>query len=518
MTLRHDDQTLGQMTLAHLEQVVAIDSQSDETSQTIPSSEGQRQLSQVVAEVWKRFGLAVESDDNANVIGTLPGRGAGVDAAPLALMVHIDTARGTAAVPRLEKAPRWDGTPVKYPANAALQVDVATYPQLGEFLGQTIVHGPGDAPFGLDDKLGLAHLMTLARVLSEAPELAHPPLLFIGRPDEEIGRMGAVEGLARLLAERGVRSGYTVDGILPFEVNTANFNGAHATLTFAADARAVTGEEWALELRGVNTHGATAHAEGHRAATRFMCEVLAEAPGTEPLWVASDALRDCDGVILVSGAHSAIDAAARAVTSPHVARGAGYTLRQPNDSERAFMNGHAAGAVAALLDWTRAFLASAPGFPLLAEDSYGWLGYSHPYRARVLADGSAELDVRIRDFDKAGLEARKQHIAARAGDARAHIRDQYVNMGPQLASLPTGKLLAEQAIAAAHDVGVVARTEPIRGGTGVDPFLDHGTAVANIGTGYFAPESEKELTSVELMAGHARWLIALVGRLAAFKA
>ena len=51
---------------------------------------------------------------------------------------------------------------------------------------------------------------------------------------------------------------------------------------------------------------------------------------------------------------------------------------------------------------------------------------------------------------------------------------------------------------------------PIRGGTGVDPFLDAGVAVANLGTGYFAPESEKELTSMEMLADHAKWLVALV--------
>ena len=54
------------------------------------------------------------------------------------------------------------------------------------------------------------------------------------------------------------------------------------------------------------------------------------------------------------------------------------------------------------------------------------------------------------------------------------------------------------------------RILPIRGGTGVDPFLDKGVAVANLGTGYFAPESEKELTSLQNLAGHARWLVALV--------
>ena len=44
----------------------------------------------------------------------------------------------------------------------------------------------------------------------------------------------------------------------------------------------------------------------------------------------------------------------------------------------------------------------------------------------------------------------------------------------------------------------------------MDPFLDRGVAVANLGTGYFAPESEKELTSLQMLSGHARWLVALV--------
>ncbi|MCC6623622.1 MAG: hypothetical protein IT385_20355 [Deltaproteobacteria bacterium] len=517
-----DDRALGELTLHHLETVVAIDSQSDETSSTIPSSEGQRRLSELVARFFAGHGAAVETDPHGNVIATLPGRGAGADAPPIALLVHLDTARGTAAVPHLHRAPAWDGSPVHYPGNPALRVDVATYPQLAEFVGHTIVHGPGVAPFGLDDKLGLAHMMTLATVLAREPALAHPPLLLIGRPDEEIGRMEAVTGLAALLAARGVRSGYTIDGILPFEVNTANFNGAHASLVFAGMRLASDDATLALELRGVNTHGATAHAEGHRAATRLAVEILAAAPaGVAPLTFDSDALRDCDGTLVVSvpaSARADLEAAARRVTDPHAPRGAGVTLRDATADEIA----RATTATASMLSWVRAFLASslrAPAsdrtLPLLAEDSFGWLGYSHPYRAHTDPDGSVRLDVRLRDFDPALLEARKAHVAALAvGHAEATLRDQYVDMGPRLATRPD---LAAHAVAAAADVGVSARQDPIRGGTGVDPFLDMGTAIANLGTGYFAPESEKELTSLELMAGHARWLVALVGRLAAVR-
>ena len=80
-------------------------------------------------------------------------------------------------------------------------------------------------------------------------------------------------------------------------------------------------------------------------------------------------------------------------------------------------------------------------------------------------------------------------------------------MGPRLVDRPE---LVGWATEAARAVGQRAVVRPIRGGTGIDPFLDAGVAVGNLGTGYFAPESEKELTSLQQLARHARWLVALV--------
>jgi len=129
----------------------------------------------------------------------------------------------------------------------------------------------------------------------------------------------------------------------------------------------------------------------------------------------------------------------------------------------------------------------------------------------------AALDIRIRDFVPADLEYRKSHIRTSfmASGAAVEVHDQYVNMGPRLADR---RDLVELALAAGRDVGVAVREQPIRGGTGVDPFLERGTAVANLGTGYFAPESEKELTSLRLMALHVRWLVALLARLSEVRA
>ena len=506
------DDVLAQLSLDHLQRVVAVDSQSDELSPTIPTTPGQVALADLVADFHAALGATVERDEAANVIAVYPPRGRGVGKAPVALMVHLDTARGTQAVPSLHLLPAWDGRRVPFPRNPGICVDLATYPAMQGFLGHDLVHGPGDSPFGLDDKLGLAHCMTLARLLADRPEIDRPPLLLVGRPDEEVGRHQAVVGLADLFVRRGVRWGYTVDGILPYEINLENFNAAMASVTFAdrpPRPGALAGEPYLARIGGVNTHGATAAAEGHRAAPRLAAEWLAALAPADAVVVdfASDERRDCDARVAVRvapGALPRVRAALAAVVDPHRPRGATWSL-EPGESDRVD------GSAEEMLRFVAAFLASDPGFTLAAEDSAGRDGYSQPMRARAV-DGGLRLDLRLRDFDPAGLERRIDHVRALAGARPLEVVHQYVNMGPRLAAHPG---LAEAAERAALAVGAPARRLPIRGGTGVDPFLDRDIPIANLGTGYFAPESEKELTSLQLMAGHARWLIALVADLAA---
>lgn len=496
---------LGELAFSLLQSVVAVDSQSDEASATIPTTEGQRRLADQLATFYAGLGATVERDENANVLAWFPGTRPG--AAPVAFMVHVDTARGTQAVPALNVLRGWDGTRVPYPRNPTIQVDLATYPAAASFAGHDLVYGNGDFPFGLDDKLGLSYCMALATLLAEST-LDRPPIVFIGRPDEEVGRDAAVVGLAALLQSRGVRCGYTVDGILPFEVNVENFNAAVAHVVFpSGPARALEGAAFVAHIGGVNTHGATAQAEGHRPATRLVAEW---ASACSPADVAfdgfeSDALRDCDAVVhlrIVPGAEDRVRAALDAVMGPHLRRGASTRLDAGD-------GGAGDAAVEAMLAWVTSFYASNPGFTLPAEASGGRDGYSQPYRARATSDG-LKLDVRIRDFTPEGREARIDHVRRLAGALPFASEHQYDNMGPRMAAHPE---LVEWARLAAADVGVPISITPIRGGTGVDPFLDRGIPVANLGTGYFAPESEKELTSLQVMARHVAWLFALVQRL-----
>lgn len=506
-------QELAQGALQNLEAVVSIDSCSDERSSSVPSSEGQVKLTQALRRRFTALGAEVVTDEHANIIAKYPGRGAGARLPPVALMIHLDTAHGTRAVPALHTVPAWDGQPLPFPANPTLEVGARSYPSLRTFVGHTVVHGPGDAPFGLDDKLGLTHLLTLAHLLNSAPGLHTPPVWLIGRPDEEIGRDEALIGLARALAEAGVTRGYTVDGIEPFEVNTANFNGAAAVASFPCAAHDLTPLPEGLPLRvvigGVNTHGATAKAEGHRDALRLSLELwrAVEPHGVALCGFEGSEERDCDGALLIwapdLAAAARARAAANAVVGPHAPRGASVRFEEAAPAPRDRALERLFGHLSALM-WTPP---SADPAPLWAEDSSGWEGYSHPFRL-ARREQAWELRFRVRDFDEEALEARGAALGAwarAAGAEGCEWRHQYKNMAARLEGAPE---LVEWALAGAAAVGVEAARLPIRGGTGVDPFLDAGVMVANLGTGYFAPESEKELTSLELMAQHGLWLLA----------
>lgn len=527
ITLPRDSEAdIARLALENLLAVVRIDSQSDEFSPRIPSTEGQSELAALVAEYFQKQGAAITRDPHAGVIASFPGRGTGAGKAPVAFMVHLDTSRGTRAVKKLNITQAWQGGRIPYPQNPRLQVDVNHFPEACGFLGHDLVFGPGDAPFGLDDKLGLAHLMTTSRLLAGNPELPHPPLLFIGRPDEEIGRMAAVEDLASALAARGVAFGYTVDGILPFEVNTENFNASLASVSFPFRPLAQPPGGRAARLvpvtvGGVNTHGCTAKAEGYRAATRLAAEILGElergavAPlRLLPVDFVSDTLREGDGTLVflsdgTPGTLADLENAVRSVVGPHLPRGAHYSLGEPRLPDGSPYR----GAALDLLHFLQRFFASRPGFVLPAEESEGRQGYSNPFRALSQPEG-LRLDFRLRDFETEGLRQREHHLEelARPGGFPVKITQQYINMGPRMAG---HSHLVGRAREAGDAVGIAVRQEPIRGGTGVDPFLERRIPLANLGTGYFAPESEKEFTSLQMMARHALWLTALVQVLAA---
>jgi tripeptide aminopeptidase len=522
---QQDLETLAGWGTENLTSVIAIESQSDETSSNIPSSEGQRVLSDFLRGYFGDLGYATEQDAFANLLVTIPGNlGAGHTCPPVAFMVHMDTAQGTLAVPALTVTPAWDGSRVRYPENDRLTVTVERYPDTSGFLGDDLLHGPGRFPIGLDDKLGMAELMTLAQILARNPQIRHGELVLVFRPDEEIGRMQAVEGLAGELARRGVRYGYTIDGILPFEVNVENFNAARALVKVEGTPLALPAgptRTLRIAMAGVNTHGAVAKPEGHVNSTVLAARALAALGERDDIVIIdfqSDDALECNAtlVFLVRGpdeaaldrAEAALAGALRAEIEPHAWKGAFLEITVEPAAPPEVTDG-----ARRVFTHLQRFLREPAVSPLLAEDSDGYQGYSNPYFVSHKGQ-TFTIEYRFRDFDPLLLERRVEHVRAlcQAGGLEADIKGQYVNMGPRLAPYPE---LVDWAAEALQVLGRAAVRRPIRGGTGVDPFLEHDIPVANLGTGYFAPESEKELTSRQNIARHTLWLVHLVQVIAA---
>ena len=528
---RQDLETLAGWGTENLTRVIAIESQSDETSESIPSSAGQRVLSDFLRGHFRDLGYATEQDAFANLLVTIPSNLAPGHACPaVALMVHMDTAQGTLAVPALTITPAWDGSRVRYPENSRLTVSAERYPEIACFVGDDLLHGPGRFPMGLDDKLGMAELMTLARVLSENPDIPHGELVLVFRPDEEIGRMAAVDGLADELARRGVRYGYTVDGILPFEINVENFNAAGALVKVEgrppAPAPAARARTLTIAIAGVNTHGATAQPEGHRNSTVITARALAALGAREDVTIVdfqSDPALECNARLVfvlrgdddaaIESAEAALLQALRDEIEPHAWKGAYFEIveRAPGIPDE-LVTGPGDGARRVIAHLQRVLDEPGPR-PLLAEDSDGYHGYSNPYF--VSRKGSTfTIEHRMRDFDPASLARRCEHLrqVCAADRLAVDITQQYVNMGPKLAAYPE---LVDWAVDALSALDRAGERRPIRGGTGVDPFLTRDIPVANLGTGYFAPESEKELTSRQNIARHTLWLVHLAQVIAA---
>jgi tripeptide aminopeptidase len=208
---------------------VRLDTQSDETSDTCPSTEKQLELGRRLVAELKELGLRgvgepePSMDANGYVLAELPGTAKG----RLGLCAHIDTApqyTGTGVSPRLHES--YQGGMIDVGHGVVL--DPRETPELSECVGDTIITTDGRTLLGADDKSGIAAIMGALEVLVREPELRYPTLRVCFNPDEEIGR-----GADRLPLDRfDCPLAVTIDGSFSGEINLETFSADKALITF----------------------------------------------------------------------------------------------------------------------------------------------------------------------------------------------------------------------------------------------------------------------------------------------
>lgn len=244
---------------------VQIDTQSDPTSKTTPSTEKQKDLSRLLAEELKQLGLEDAFMDAygyvfATVPSTLPDEEA-AQAPCLALLAHVDTSpdeSGASVEPVVH--PNYDGRVLALPGDPSIKLDPKHRPALLDHLGHDVITSDGTTLLGSDDKAGVAVLMQLAEDLLADRSLPCPRLRICFTVDEEIGR-----GVDKLdLDVLGADAAYTVDGSGTRTFSWETFNAAEAVLT----------------VEGVMVH--PGYARGLMVnAVRILAEMIADLPLAE---------------------------------------------------------------------------------------------------------------------------------------------------------------------------------------------------------------------------------------------
>ncbi|MFJ7737238.1 peptidase T [Lysinibacillus sp. NPDC097287] len=198
-----------------------IDTQSDFTSETTPSTQKQFDLLYMLKDELATIGLTdITLDDNGYLFATLEAN-TDKEVPTIGFLAHVDTATdfsGTNVNP--QRIDNYDGGDIQL--NSNLVMSPADFPELKNYIGQTLITTDGTTLLGADDKAGIAEIMTAMDFLVKNPHIKHGKLRVAFTPDEEIGR-----GPHKFDVEAfGADYAYTLDGGPLGELQFESFNAA----------------------------------------------------------------------------------------------------------------------------------------------------------------------------------------------------------------------------------------------------------------------------------------------------
>lgn len=177
--------------LARFLRYVKIDTQSDENSNTSPSTAKQKDLSRVLVEELKALGCEdAAMDEWGYVTATVPSNiGEDLDVPVIGLLAHIDTYFGTpGSNVNPQVIERYDGGEIVLPGQPSCVIRPEENPNLLRCIGHTIVTSDGTTLLGADDKAGIAEIMTVVEWLKTHPDFRHGKVRIGFTTDEEIDR------------------------------------------------------------------------------------------------------------------------------------------------------------------------------------------------------------------------------------------------------------------------------------------------------------------------------------------
>lgn len=205
---------------------VAVETTSDENSDTQPSSMKEFDLLRMLQKELQDMGIKADLDEYGYVMATIPAN-MDKDIPAIGFIAHVDTspdASGKDIKPQIIE--NYGGGDILLNAEKDLYLKVSEFPEMQQYVGKTLITTDGTTLLGADDKGGVAAIMYAAQYLIEHPEVKHGEIKIGFTPDEEIGR-----GVAKFDVKKfGAKYAYTIDGGEIGELEYENFNAAGAKI------------------------------------------------------------------------------------------------------------------------------------------------------------------------------------------------------------------------------------------------------------------------------------------------
>ena len=198
---------------------VSFDTQSDEESQSCPSTEKQKLLASALVAEMRAMGISdARMDENGYVYGTVPGA---PELPTIGLIAHMDTSPDASGRDIKARVVLHDGSDILLNPEKNIYLRESDYPILKNSRGKHLIVTDGTTLLGADDKAGIAEILTAAqRLICNGGR--HATLKIGFTPDEEIGR-----GADRFdITGFGADYAYTADGGTIGEIEYENFNAA----------------------------------------------------------------------------------------------------------------------------------------------------------------------------------------------------------------------------------------------------------------------------------------------------
>ena len=205
---------------------VRMDTQSNENSESQPSTAKQLNLLKLLCQELNGLGVEATLDEYGYVMGRIPSN-VDADVPAVGFIAHVDTApdaSGKNIKPQIIR--KWNGEDIVLNKKKNIVLRTAEFPEMLQYKGQTMITTDGTTLLGADDKAGVAEIMTAAEYLLTHPEVKHGTIKIGFTPDEEIGCGVDFFDVKKF----GADYAYTMDGGALGELEYENFNAAGAKI------------------------------------------------------------------------------------------------------------------------------------------------------------------------------------------------------------------------------------------------------------------------------------------------